>query len=111
MSDWLSAFTPDSPMAVPSAEILARATRDPAIRDWMARWLIQIRGEMARSIATWQAPGRLRADLPAEDIAVLVAALIDGLIFHGLIDPRLDIAKVARTLDVMLAAAQAKERN
>jgi TetR/AcrR family transcriptional regulator, regulator of biofilm formation and stress response len=111
ISDWLRAFTPNSPMAVLSAEILARATRDAAIRDWMAGWLVQIRGEMAGTIEGWQASGLLRRDLPAQDIAVLVAALIDGLLFHGLIDPRLDIAEVARTLDVVLAAAQVKERN
>ncbi len=111
LSDWLSAFTPTSPMAVLSAEILARATRDPAIREWMARVLDAVRDQMARSIGAWQRAGRLRADLPAEGIAVLTAALIDGLIFHGLIDPQLDIAGVAQTLDVMLTAAQAKERD
>lgn len=111
LSDWLSAFTPTSPMAVLSAEILARATRDPEIRDWMAQWLAQVRGDIARSIAAGQEEGRLRADLPADGVAVLTAALIDGLIFHGLVDPRLDIAGVARTLDIMLTVDQEKERD
>ncbi len=111
LSEWMSAFTPTSPMAVLSAEILARATRDPAIRDWMAQWLAEVRGDIARSIAAGQQEGRLRADLPADGVAVLTAALIDGLIFHGLVDPRLDISGVARTLDVMLTIDQEKERD
>ena len=111
LSEWMSAFTPTSPMAVLSAEILARATRDPAIRDWMAQWLAEVRGDIARSIAAGQQEGRLRADLPADGVAVLTAALIDGLIFHGLVDPRLDIGGVARTLDVMLTIDQEKERD
>jgi AcrR family transcriptional regulator len=111
LSDWLSAFTPTSPMAVLSAEILARATRDPAIREWMAGWLARVRADMAQSISVWQREGRVRDDVSAEGIAVLTAALIDGLIFHGLIDPQLDLAEVARTLDAMLSTSQPKERN
>jgi AcrR family transcriptional regulator len=111
LSDWLSAFTPTSPMAVLSAEILARATRDPAIRDWMAQWLAEVREDIARSIEAGQEEGRLRTDVPADGVAVLTAALIDGLVFHGLVDPRLDIAGVAQTLDIMLTVDQEKERN
>jgi hypothetical protein len=77
----------------------------------MAGWLARVRADMAQSISVWQREGRVRDDVSAEGIAVLTAALMDGLIFHGLIDPQLDLAEVARTLDATLSTIQPKERN
>ena len=110
MSDWLRALDPGGPMASLSAEVLAAATRDEEIRAWLAGLLIELRQQMAESIAAGQRAGRVRADISPEAVAMLSAALVDGLGFHALIDPQLQLAGVAETLDALLAAPIAKGR-
>ena len=109
VSDWLRTLEPTGAMAMLSAEVLAYATRDEAVREWMVRLLREIRAQMRDSIAAAQAAGELRSDVDAYDAAVLAAALIDGLIFHGLIDPDLPLDAVANTLDALLAEPTLKE--
>jgi len=111
LSDWLRAVDPSSSMAVLSAEVLAFATRDEAVREWMAGLLDTVRTQMSRSIEAAQADGTVRADVSAAGVAVVVAALIDGLIFHVLVDPNLRLDDVADTLDTLLAAAPTQGGN
>lgn len=110
LSDWLRAVDPSSSMAALSAEVLAFATRDESVREWMSDLLDQVRLQMSRSIEAAQTTGAIRADVSSDAVAVVVAALIDGLIFHGLVDPNLRLLDVADTLDTLLAAVPAEVR-
>jgi BetI-type transcriptional repressor, C-terminal len=105
----LRSLDPNGEVAVLSAEVLAYATRDAELRDWMAGLLVNVRGRMAESFAAAQRTGELRADVTPATVAMLTAALGDGLIFHGLIDPELPLDTVANTLDVLLAGPSSKE--
>jgi AcrR family transcriptional regulator len=109
LTDWLAAIDANSRLAILSAEIMARATRDQQLREWLAGWLVEVREQLRRSIEAAQATGSVRLDIAAERVAVVVAALIDGLIFHGLVDPQLDLPDVAVTLDALLSAGPNKE--
>ncbi len=111
LSDWLRAFDPGSPTAVLSAEALAYATRDPQVRRWTADLLGNVHRSLEDSVTLAQKEGRLRSDVPAAGVALLTAALVDGLIFHRLIDPGLDVEELALTLDVALASGQWEERD
>jgi len=111
LSDWLRAVDPSSSMAVLSAEVLAFATRDEAVREWMAGLLDTVRTQMSRSIEAAQADGTVRADVSAAGVAVVVAAIIDGLIVHVLVDPNLRLDDVADTLHTLLAAAPTQGGN
>jgi AcrR family transcriptional regulator len=102
LSEWLRTFDANSPMAVVSTEALTYATRDAELRAWLARLLSQFRAQLTDGITAAQGGADLRDDVPAAGLATLSAALMDGLIFHRLIDPQLSVAEVATTLDTML---------
>ena len=110
MSDWLRALDPGGPMASLSAEVLSAATRDEELRAWLAGLLTLVRQQMSESIAAGQRAGTVRADVSPQSVAMLTAALVDGVGFHALIDPQLQLAGVAETLDALLAVPSSKGR-
>ncbi len=103
LSDWLRAFDMSSAMAILSAEALAYATRDTELREWLAGLLVDIRAQLTAGITAAQAAGEVRGDVTAQALATLTAALLDGLIFHRLVDPQLSAEEMAATLDALLA--------
>jgi nucleotide-binding universal stress UspA family protein len=64
--------------------------------------------EAARKIAEERVPGKVRTELrggdPADEgVAELIAAALDGLLLHLLIDPEMDLDGCARALERILA--------
>jgi AcrR family transcriptional regulator len=84
------------------AEAMVKSTRDPAFRDWSThasrrfRALILERLQMA-----WDA-GEIDRSLDLESAAVLLAAALDGLLFHRLVDPTLEVSQTQALFESML---------
>jgi AcrR family transcriptional regulator len=95
----IEAFDPSSPAAVLLVEALVRAARDPGLAEPIIeglrgfRQLIEAR--LARAVADGEAP----ADLAGGPFATVLAALLDGLLLHRVVDPATD---VAGTRDVLV---------
>jgi AcrR family transcriptional regulator len=95
----IEAFDPRSPAAVLLVEALVRSARDPGLAEPILegvrgfRRLIEAR--LARAVADGEAP----ADLEGGPFATVLAALLDGLLLHRIVDPATD---VAGTRDVLL---------
>jgi AcrR family transcriptional regulator len=82
-------------------EAMLHATRDPEVRAEMAATLNRFRTELAAMVAKSVAAGRM-APADAPGIALLTAALLDGIALHWLLDPSLDLPRAARAMVTLL---------
>lgn len=85
------------PLAVATVEFLVQACRHDEMRAWLGDVLTQYREVMAERFRRAKADEAL-ADLDPEALAVLVAALFDGLTLHLIVDPDLDLQQAIDTL-------------
>ncbi|MGP4028047.1 TetR/AcrR family transcriptional regulator [Actinomadura sp. 3N407] len=72
-------------------EALMHGLRDDELREESERQIRMFRELLSTRLAENRAAGLLRADADPEGLAVVLAALIDGLLLHVLIDPRSDV--------------------
>jgi AcrR family transcriptional regulator len=100
--DAIEAFDPRSPSAVLLAEALLRAARDPGLADPLVVGLHGLRDLIEARVARAIADGDAPADLAGRPFATVLAALLDGLLLHRIVDPSTD---VAGTRDVLLRLA------
>lgn len=84
------------------AEALNRAVRDEAVRRDLATGLTEFRAGLTARLTEEQRAGRVRADLPAHTVSVLLTALIDGLLLHAMADPALDVLAPTEALTALL---------
>jgi AcrR family transcriptional regulator len=103
----LAAIDAGSPLMLVSAEALALALRDPELGAWMRDELTRFRAALADLLRGAAERGTTRPDIAPEATAVVVAALLDGLLFHKAVDPGLDLGESAAALETMLAAPAA----
>jgi AcrR family transcriptional regulator len=81
-----------------SMDVLVRATRDPSTR---ARWLTMLqefRGSLTDRVEQARQSGEVDPHLDVAATASLLAALLDGLVVHRLIDRELDVRATAAPL-------------
>lgn len=118
MLEWIEQEGQKTPGSTILAEAMVKATRDPAFRRWTQnasrrfRALILDRLEVARN------NGEIDPSLDLGATAVLLAAALDGLLFHRLADAKLDVVQTVEPFEAMLhrpsrstrARRQAKER-
>lgn len=99
--DWIAQYG-RTPGATILAEAMVKGTRDPRFRSWSRdaarrfRALILVRLEQGRDA------GDIDADLDLEATAVVLAAALDGLLFHHLVDPKLAVTSAAAPIAAML---------
>ncbi len=86
---------PDVPEVALVYEAFLAAFRDDAIRAELARALTMFRERTAQLLQ------RANAEEP-DDLAVLVAAAVDGILLHALIDPDLDPSRIVAPLSRLL---------
>ncbi|MBK1787003.1 TetR/AcrR family transcriptional regulator [Prauserella cavernicola] len=89
------AVTADDRVVRLSVELIAGAARDPALAELFRAGLRQARARVADHLE------QLYPDLPERDrdgAAVLLAALVDGLVLHALLDPDLPVGIALDTL-------------
>lgn len=98
----IEAFDPRSPDAVLLAESLVRAVRDPGLADPVVAGLQAFRQMIAARVDQAIADGEAPADLAGGAFATVLAALLDGLLLHRIVDPSTD---VAGTRDIVLRLA------
>ncbi|TYB41430.1 TetR/AcrR family transcriptional regulator [Actinomadura chibensis] len=91
------------------AEALLHGLRDPGLRADSARQIRTFRELLAARLTENRDAGRLRADADPEGLAVLLAALMDGLLLHVLLDEGTDAAGAADGLLGLLRTATAPQ--
>ena len=108
--DWIEAEGQRTPGSTILAEAMVKATRDPAFRRWTRqasrRWRTAILERLRRALAD----GEIEATLDLEATAVLLAAALDGLLFHRLVDAELDVKQTDLAMEAMLRASPQLQR-
>lgn len=88
-----------------TVEALMRGVRDEAVRTWIEDLLGGVRQMIEQLVIAAQARGELPADLDPGGAAVVLAALMDGLVLYRLVFPDLDLDAVESSLLGMMAAS------
>jgi AcrR family transcriptional regulator len=118
MLEWIERHGQRTPGSTILAEAMVKATRDPAFRRWARNASRRFRALILERLEAAQEHGEIAPELDLRATAVLLAAALDGLLFHRLVDPRLDVVQTAEPIEVMLrgrrrdtgSARTAKER-
>lgn len=82
-------------------ESLSLALRDPQLGEWMRDALVEFRAVLAQQLGDATPPAR-RDERRIEGTAVLLAAMLDGLLYHRAIDPALDLDDAAAALTTLI---------
>jgi TetR/AcrR family transcriptional regulator, repressor for uid operon len=81
-----------------TTEVLSESTRDEILRESFAAKELMLSAALSGAIARQQSAGRIAQDLPPDQAANLVLAMVDGLSLRAFIDRRLG----KRALDTLL---------
>ena len=81
-----------------TTEVLSESTRDEILRESFAAKELMLSAALSGAIARQQSAGRIARDLPPDQAANLVLAMVDGLSLRAFIDRRLG----KRALDTLL---------
>jgi TetR/AcrR family transcriptional regulator, regulator of biofilm formation and stress response len=107
--DWIEAEGQRTPGSTILAEAMVKATRDPAFRRWTRqasrRWRTAILERLRRALAD----GEIEATLDLDATAVLLAAALDGLLFHRLVNGKLDVKQTIAPIEAMLRPSRQVE--
>jgi len=88
-----------------STEALSLALRDPQLGEWMRTALVDFRVLIGQGLRD-AAPAGARDGGRIDGTAVLLAALLDGLLFHRAVDPGLDLAAAAAALTTLMGTEE-----
>lgn len=100
--DWLERYGEKSPGSTILAEAMVKATRDPAFRKWAKRASQRFRAVILERLQAARSGGEVDPDLDLTATATLLAGALDGLLFHHLVDPKLNVSQVAGPIRAML---------
>jgi AcrR family transcriptional regulator len=106
---WLERHGQDAPGSTILAEAMVKATRNASFRRWATQASRRFRMVILERLRTARKAGELDPELDLTGTAILLAAALDGLLFHRLVDPKLDVMRVAGTLDGMLTAGRRRK--
>jgi AcrR family transcriptional regulator len=84
------------------AEAMVKSTRDPAFRDWSTHASQRFRALILERLQMARDEGQIDRSLDLESAAVLLAAALDGLLFHRLVDPTLEVSQTHALFESML---------
>jgi AcrR family transcriptional regulator len=99
---WIERYGDHTAGSTILAEAMVKATRDPSFRRWTKRASQRFRSAILERLEAARKAGELDADLDLGAAAVVLAAALDGLLFHRLVDPTLDVMQAAAPLEAML---------
>lgn len=91
-------------------ETMGEAERDPLLRERMGALMGGYRSLLAEVIRSDQRRGTLPAEVPADALATLLAAVGDGLLMHALLDSELDVAAALDALHALTSRSTTGER-
>jgi AcrR family transcriptional regulator len=101
--EYLRAIEDHGPQVIVTVEALLRGARDEKVRTLIEDLLGTARQVTEQLVVAAQARGELPADLDPAGAAVVLAALLDGLVLYRLVFPELDLDAVETSLLGMLA--------
>ncbi len=99
---WIESNGEEAPGSTILAEAMVQATRNASFRKWATRASHRFRQIILDRLRAARDAGELDPELDLAAAAVLLAAALDGLLFHRLVDPALEVMQVARPLEAML---------
>lgn len=99
---WLDRHGKDAPGSTILAEAMVQATRNPSFRKWATSASQRFRRVILDRLRAARDAGELDPELDLPAAAILLAAALDGLLFHRLVDPTLDVMQVAGPFEAML---------
>lgn len=97
-TDAIGGFDLETPAARVLIEAMVRAMRDPDLAELIVGSLREFRELVAMRVRAAAAKGEAPADLAPEASGVLIAAALDGLLLHRIIDPATDLSGVREVL-------------
>jgi TetR/AcrR family transcriptional regulator, regulator of biofilm formation and stress response len=100
--EWIESDGERSPGSTILAEAMVKATRSSSFRRWTARASRRFRSAIRARLEAARETGELAPDLDLDATALLLAAALDGLLFHRLVDPKLDVVQAAAPLEALL---------
>lgn len=105
MVGWLRVYSAASEGARLFAEAMIEATRDEPLRAALGEAAAGLRTALAARLA---AENATPSGLAAEDAAIVLAAALDGLLLHYLLDTALDIDRAAAALAALVGGRSAR---
>jgi AcrR family transcriptional regulator len=97
-----AAWDPRTPESRVVLEASVQAMRDPQLSAELQAMLAHFRSGLTRRLARAQARGNVTGCVDPAGTALLIAALLDGIGLHHLLDPSVDLSGVAGALREML---------
>lgn len=104
--EWIEDAGPRMPGSRILAEAMVKATRDPAYRQWTRQASQRFRRIILDRLTAAHDSHEIDPALDLGATATLLAAAFDGLLFHRLVDPELDVGQTARPISLMLGTSQ-----
>ncbi len=101
--EWIESHGERSPGSAILAEAMVKATRSSSFRRWTTRASRRFRSAIRTRLEGAREAGELAPDLDLDATALLLAAALDGLLFHRLVDPKLDVVQAAAPLEALLS--------
>lgn len=99
---WYAAGGVNDPSVTVLVEVLRAAAHDDALADRLGAELRTYRAAVTDLVERDQRRGAMAARPAPGAVAVIVAALLDGLLLHMLVDPTLDAGDAATTIRALL---------
>lgn len=100
--EWIESDGERSPGSTILAEAMVKATRSSSFRRWTARASRRFRSAIRTRLEAARKAGDLMPGLDLDATALLLAAALDGLLFHRLVDPKLGVVQAAAPLEALL---------
>ena len=100
-----------TPGATILAEAMVKATRESTFRSWSRDASRRFRALILERLEQGRDAGEIDPDLDLQATAMLLAAALDGLLFHHLVDPKLDVTQVAEPIGAMLRPDRPRPRH
>ncbi|MCZ7662271.1 MAG: TetR/AcrR family transcriptional regulator [Thermoleophilia bacterium] len=100
--DYLKTLERRSTNMVVFTEALVQATRDEGMRSWMRDAVHGFHAFTEDALSAAQARGQLAPSLDSRGTALILTALLDGLVLHRLVDPELDLDRATEALVALL---------
>ncbi len=102
MLAWIQHDGRRSPGSAILADAMVKATRDPGFRRWTQRASRRFRALILERLEAARSEGEVDPELDLPATAALLAAAFDGLLFHRLVDAKLDVTQTVGPIATLL---------
>lgn len=99
---WIERHGEEAPGSTILAEAMVKATRNTSFRRWATKASQRFRLIILDKLRAARDAGELDPELDLPAAAILLAAALDGLLLHRLVDPTLDVMRTDGPLEAML---------